>query len=169
MMDIDPIRGDVMEPNIGMDKKNREAVGALLNVLLGDIYVVYIKARNYHWNVVGPMFSDLHMFFEVLYKELEEIADEVAERARMLGARAIGTMSEFTKQSRLKEEEKVVAVDMQMIRNLLDDYEAIICYTRADIEKCANDYKDQITRHFLEDVLEKLEKKAWMLRSYLQK
>jgi len=158
-----------MEPNIGMDKKNREAVGALLNILLGNIYVVYIKARNYHWNVVGPMFSDLHMFFELFYKELEEIADEVAERARILGVRAIGTMSEFTKQSRLKEEEKVVPSDMQMIRNLLDDYETIIRHTRADIEKCSDDYNDPITRHFLEDVLEKLEKKAWMLRSYLQK
>jgi starvation-inducible DNA-binding protein len=76
-------------------------------------------------------------------------------------------MSEFLKNTRLQEEEGVVPADMQMIKNLLADHEAVIRYVRADIETCAK-LKDLVTRHFLEDVLEKQEKMAWMLRSYLQ-
>lgn len=161
-------RGEIMEPNIGMDKKNREAVGVLLNKLLSDEYLLYTKTYNYHWNVVGPMFSDLHAFFQGQYEKLQAIVDETAERARMMGVRALGTMSEFLRNTRLKEEEGVVPADMQMIKNLLADHESVIRYVRADIETCANKLKDPVTRHFLEDVLEKQEKMAWMLRSYLQ-
>lgn len=160
--------GEKMEPNIGVDKENREAVGALLNKLLADEYLLYTKTYNYHWNVVGPMFSDLHTFFEQQYEKLQEIIDETAERARMVGVRALGTMNEFLKNTRLKEEDEVVPADMQMIKNLLHDHETIIRYIREDITKCAKEYNDPVTRHFLEDVLEDQEKMAWMLRAYLQ-
>jgi len=161
-------QGETMEPSIGMDKKNREAVGKMLNKLLADEYLLYTKTYNYHWNVVGPMFSDLHTFFEQQYTKLEEIVDEVAERARMMGVRALGTMSEFLKNTQLKEEEGAVPSDMQMIKKLLDDHETIIRSVRKNIAVCADEYNDPVTRHFLEDVLEKQEKMAWMLRSYLQ-
>lgn len=160
--------GKIMEPNIGIDKKNREAISALLNRLLSDEFLLYTKTYNYHWNIVGPMFNDLHIFFQEQYEKLQAIVDETAERARMMGVRALGTMNEFLKNTRLKEEEGVVPADMQMIRNLLADHESVIRYVRADIEICTNKLKDPVTRHFLEDVLKKQEKMAWMLRSYLQ-
>jgi starvation-inducible DNA-binding protein len=164
---IKPV-SETIEPNIGMDKKSREEVGALLNKLLSDEYLLYTKTYNYHWNVVGPMFNDLHSFFKEQYEKLQGIVDETAERARMMGVRAFGTMSEFMKNTRLKEEEGVVPADMQMIKNLLADHEAVIRYVRADIDTCAK-LNDPVTSHFLECVLLKQEKMAWMLRSYLQK
>ena len=47
--------------------------------------------RNYHWNVVGPQFNDLHTFFEAQYNALNTVVDDVAERARALDGNAIGT------------------------------------------------------------------------------
>ena len=71
-----------MKPNIGITDTNRESVVQILNTLLSDEYLLYTKTRNYHWNVVGPQFNDLHKFFEAQYEELNEFVDEVAERAR---------------------------------------------------------------------------------------
>ena len=53
-----------MKPNIGLSDKEREGVAKILSTLLSDEYVIYTKTRNYHWNVVGPHFNDLHKFFE---------------------------------------------------------------------------------------------------------
>jgi len=55
---------------------------------------------NYHWNVVGPQFHDLHKFLDAQYEELADIVDDVAERARSLGGPALGTLGEFLKQTR---------------------------------------------------------------------
>lgn len=159
--------GDTMELNSGLNKKAREESGKLLNTLLADEYLLYTKTYNYHWNVVGLMFNDLHGFFRNQYEALEKVVDDVAERARSVGVPALGTMSEFLKATRLKEEEGVVPPAKQMIKNLLNDHESVVRFIRADLEKTAEN-DDMGTNNFLNDLLEKHEKMAWMLRSYLQ-
>ena len=72
--------------DIGIDEKNRKAVVDLLQVVLANLNVIYVRTRNYHWNITGPRFHTLHLFLEEQYKELGEAADEVAERIRTLGA-----------------------------------------------------------------------------------
>lgn len=159
---------EVVEPNIGITAKNREAVGIILNILLSDESILYIKTLNYHWNVLGMNFNDLHLFFGKQYNALAEIIDEVAERARMLGIRAFGSMTEFLKNTRLREEINNIPTAKEMIRNLLDDHETIIRSLRISLEKCSSEYQDMGTSNFLTDLLERHEKMAWMLRSYLQ-
>ena len=62
--------------------------------------MLYTKTRNYHWNVVGMHFRDLHKLLEEQYEELEEAIDLVAERSRKLGAPALGTLKEFLDHAR---------------------------------------------------------------------
>ncbi len=57
----------------------RPSIG-LLQTVTANLSVIYVKTRNYHWNITGPRFHTLHLFFEAQYKELGEAADEVAER-----------------------------------------------------------------------------------------
>src|SRR6202008_842373 len=92
-----------MSPNIGISESERRKIVTILNTLLSDEYVLYTKTRNFHWNVTGLQFNDLHKFFEAQYEELDDIVDEVAERARALGVRAFGTLEEFREHTRLKE------------------------------------------------------------------
>src|SRR5947199_4528758 len=92
-----------MTLNIGISRDNQQAVASILNALLADEYMLYTKTRNYHWNVVGPQFNDLHKFFEGQYGELNEVIDDVAERARTLGGAAMATLTEFRDSARLKE------------------------------------------------------------------
>jgi starvation-inducible DNA-binding protein len=68
--------GMPVQTNIGLSKEEREGVVLILTALLADEYLLYTKTRNYHWNVVGPQFNDLHKFFEAQYEELEDIVDK---------------------------------------------------------------------------------------------
>jgi starvation-inducible DNA-binding protein len=157
-----------MGPNIGLSEEQRAGVVAMLNTLLADEYLLYTKTRNYHWNVVGPQFNDLHTFFEAQYNALNQIVDDVAERARALGGNAFGTMAEFLKYTRLTEQPGHYPHARDMIASLLADHEALICHLRVDLETCVDKYHDAGTNDFLTGLMEQHEKMAWMLRAFLE-
>jgi starvation-inducible DNA-binding protein len=157
-----------MSPNIGMSDSNRANVVKILNTLLADEYVLYTKTRNYHWNVVGPQFNDLHKFFEAQYEALNEVVDDVAERARALGGHAFGTLDEFSKHARLKEHPGQYPDAAGMLKDLLDDHEAVIRQLRVDLETAEEMYHDAGTTDFLTGLMEQHEKMAWMLRAFLE-
>ena len=157
-----------MRTDIGISDKNREAVAALLNNLLADEYLLYTKTRNYHWNVTGPHFHDLHKFFEAQYEELDGFVDDTAERVRALGARSARTMKEFLKTSRLKEEPGEMPAAKGMILSLLEDHEELINILREDLVSCSEKYKDMGTSDYLTGLMEKHEKMAWMLRAMME-
>jgi starvation-inducible DNA-binding protein len=155
-------------PNIGIPDGNRQSVIGLLNTLLADEYLLYTKTRNYHWNVTGLQFNDLHKFFETQYEALDDIVDEVAERARSLGGRAAGTLEEFRKTARLGEDPGKVPAARDMLAALLADHEALARTLRADVDTVTDKYRDTGTADFLTGLLEQHEKMAWMLRSFLE-
>ena len=157
----------IMKTNIGLSDEQRENVVKILNTLLSDEYVLYTKTRNYHWNVLGPQFNDLHKFFEEQYTELTEVVDDVAERARSLGGWALGTLKEFSQHARLNEHPDQYPHAREMIANLLADHETIVRQLRVDLQT-AEKYHDMGTNDFLTGLMEKHEKMAWMLRAFLQ-
>jgi starvation-inducible DNA-binding protein len=157
-----------MKSNIGIGEEQRNGVVQILNGLLADEYVLYTKTRNYHWNVVGPQFNDLHKFFEAQYEELDGIVDEVAERARSLSGRAAGSLGEFARNARLKEPAGAEPDARGMIANLLADHEAVVRALRVDLETCAQRFGDAGTSDFLTGLMEQHEKMAWMLRAFLE-
>lgn len=155
-----------IKPNIALSDSDREGAVRILSTLLADEYVLYTKTRNYHWNVVGPQFNDLHKFFQSQYEELDDVIDDVAERIRSIGGLSIATLTEFMKQTRLKEHPGEYPAVKNMISNLLADHEAIIRTLRVDLEACADKYHDIGTNDFLTGLMEKHEKMAWMLRAF---
>jgi starvation-inducible DNA-binding protein len=157
-----------MKPNLDIPDKSRAALVNILNDLLSDEYLLYTKTRNYHWNVVGPQFNDLHKFFEAQYEALDEFIDEVAERARTLGGRALGTLAEFGKHARLKERPGDVPDARGMLADLLADHETLVRQLRDDLETAMEKHKDAGTSDFLTGLMEKHEKMAWMLRAFLE-
>lgn len=157
-----------MKLDIRLSDRQREAVVQILNAVLSDEYVLLTKTKNYHWNVVGPGFSELHKFFEGQYDELNDIVDETAERARSLGGRAVGTLVEILKHTGLKEHPGDNPEARVMIANLLADHEAMIRRLRVDLQSCAEKHHDMGTSDFLTGLMEKHEKMAWMLRAFLE-
>lgn len=154
--------------NIGIADQNRQAVIGLLTKLLADEYVLYTKTRNYHWNVVGSHFNDYHKLFESQYDSIDEDIDEIAERIRSLGGKTPATLSEFVKNSGLKEHPGEFPSSDKMVSDLVADHERVIQTLREDITASENN-NDAGTADFLTGLMESHEKTAWMLRSVLEK
>ncbi len=157
-----------MQLHTGLSDAQRGGVISALTALLADEYLLYTKTRNYHWNVVGPQFNDLHKFFESQYNELNIIVDDVAERIRAVGGSAIGTLAEFLEHTRLSEQAGQYPSAPDMIAALLADHEALVRQLRVDLETCVDTYKDAGTSDFLTALMEQHEKMGWMLRAFLQ-
>ena len=157
-----------MKVDIGISGENRQGSVGILNVILSDEFMLYTKTRNYHWNIVVSQFSELHKFLEGQYEQLEVIMDDVAERARIVGGHALGTLGEFLRFTRLKEHPGQYPVAREMISNLLHDHETIIRSLRNDQKTCSDKYSDVGTSDFLTGLLQQHEKMAWMLRSSLE-
>ncbi len=142
-------------------------MAATLNGILADEYVLYTKTRNFHWNVTGPLFNDLHKFFESQYDQLDELIDDVAERVRALGETPVASLAQFLEHTRLKESVGPKP-SQEMIAELLADHESIIRQMRGDVEKAGSDFHDAGNQDALTGWMEQHEKMAWMLRSMLE-
>jgi starvation-inducible DNA-binding protein len=156
-----------MKPNIGLTDKQRSAVVDILNAVLADEFVLYVKTRNFHWNVVGTDFGELHKFFEQQYEALDEVVDEVAERARALGGEAAGSLKAFLAATRLREHQGRRPDAAAMLKQLLVDHEAVISQLRKDVAACS-ELGDEGTTDYLTGLMEQHEKMTWMIRSYLE-
>jgi starvation-inducible DNA-binding protein len=140
----------------------------LLSRLLADEHVLYIRLRNYHWNVVGMAFGPLHALFQEQYEALADDIDDIAERIRMLGPAVPGTLTEMLQLASLAERPGELPDDKGMIRQLVSDHEATIRHLRRDLRACDEQYDDMGTSDYLTGLMEKHEKWAWLLRAYIE-
>lgn len=155
-----------MKANIGITEKNSQAVAAILNQLLADEQVLYSKLRNYHWNVEGSNFMEMHKFYEDQYSELAQSIDEIAERVRKIGHYAEGRLKDFIRLTNLEEDEYTNDQKKQL-KNLLGDHETIIRALRSHIPKVEEEHKDIGTADFLTGLMKDHEKWGWMIRAYV--
>ena len=155
-----------MDLDIGISKKDRQALATGLSHVLADSYTLYLKTHNFHWNVTGPMFQTLHVMFEEHYTELALAVDTIAERIRALGHPAPGTYKAFAKLASIEMEEGVPKAQ-EMIRSLVKGHEAV-AKTARSVFPAAEEANDQPTADLLTQRLQVHEKTAWMLRSLLE-
>lgn len=157
-----------MDTNIGITNAGTHAIAQDLSKLLADEFLLYTKTRNAHWNVEGPDFHSMHLFFESQYNELDEIMDSVAERIRTIGHYAPATLKSFLELTHISEYTEIKNNSQGYISELLSDHESIIQFIRGKIDSFANEYKDYGTSDFITGLMETHEKMAWMLRAHLK-
>ncbi len=154
----------IYQPNIGLASDVRQPLVKILNTSLANEAVLSQKTRSIHWNRTGTEFLEIHILLESQYKQLSEIVDKIAERARMLGGIALGSFQEFLEHTQIKNRPD----NIPDVLHLLADHETIIRSLREDIRKCSEEYEDEGTVELLVGVMSLHEKMAWMLRSYIE-
>lgn len=152
-----------MNIDIGINEANRVNIAEGLKRLLADSYTLYLQTHNFHWNVTGIQFRELHLMFEEHYTELAVAVDDLAERIRTLGVAAPGTYKEFSRLSSINEVEGVPTA-IEMVEILTKSHEQVI-KTAREVLKLAQDADDESTASLVSDRMRLHEKTAWMLRA----
>ncbi|TQI70396.1 starvation-inducible DNA-binding protein [Gramella sp. Hel_I_59] len=152
---------------LGLDKEKTAKTVSELNILLADYHIYYQKLRNFHWNVIGKNFFDLHEKFEELYDEAKLKVDEIAERILTLRYQPTSNMSEYLKDSNLKESPSDIS-DSKMIEILLEDHGLLLKQMRKVVE-IADKSGDEGTIDLIGAYIRELEKTSWMLDAWKMK
>lgn len=136
-----------------------------MKIYLGSTFAAYLKAHNFHWNVEGIHFHDLHAFFSEIYNELFDSLDDTAEQIRQLGAYAPGALSRF-KELSVIEDELNIPDNKVMLSSLLADNAKLM-----ELASEACDMADQLDNNGLENYLADRvmahSKLNWKLKSML--
>jgi starvation-inducible DNA-binding protein len=151
-------------PVMDMDPGSSTEVVESLNHILANEFTLFTKTLNYHWNVTGPRFHSLHVFFEEQYRALLEMMDSVAERIRALGESPVSTLREMRSDNTIIETPgKFMSAD-KMINDLLAGHMEIQRQLKNTL-----DLKDLDpgTDDLLSGLIRDHEKASWMLKSHL--
>lgn len=155
-----------MNNQIGLSANYAATVNELLNSYLSNIQVSYMNVRGYHWNIVGKQFFQLHAKFEEYYNQLNEMADEVAERILMMGGQPVHAYSKYLKIASIPEKENVSDTE-STIKELLSEIGILLDQERA-ILKLAAENGDDGTVDLMTGYISGQEKLTWMLNAVLK-
>jgi starvation-inducible DNA-binding protein len=149
---------------LNIDKEKILPVVTELNILLADYHVYYQKLRNFHWNVLGKNFFDLHNKFEEMYDETKIKIDEVAERIVTLKYHPISKLSDYIEISRIKESSPLLT-DIEMVATIIRDHKILI-EQLSKVSNRAEKAKDDGTTDLIGAYIGALEKSTWMLNAW---
>jgi starvation-inducible DNA-binding protein len=152
---------------LGWSTEEIDNITKVLNELLANYTVHYQKLRNYHWNVKGSDFFDLHERFEQQYNEARENIDEIAERIRVFGQTPFSTMREYLDTAEIKETGADLPSDI-MVREILSDFRILLQYMFSVVE-VAIEQEDSGTEEMVKKFIHDIEKHHWMLSAFLAK
>jgi starvation-inducible DNA-binding protein len=135
-----------------------------LNTLLADYHVYYQKLRNFHWNILGQNFFDLHEKFEELYVDARSKIDDIAERILTLRYHPMSNYSEYLEASSI-EESTISLKDTEMVSEILKAHGKLLKQMSLVIQK-AESVHDDGTIDLIGTYIRELEKTSWMLDAW---
>lgn len=150
-----------------VEEKGLTTATSVVNHLVANQGVLFIKLHQYHWYVQGPHFFTLHEKFEELYDETNKNFDVFAERLISLGKKPFSTLGEYLEHASISEkvyDEKIAAEDM--VRHLVADYETIKAMALTGVD-LAGEENDPVTEDMLIAYVEEIDLTIWMLQAYI--
>ena len=148
------------------EKKKADKVVENLRKLQADSIVLYMKVHNFHWNVRGSDFPQVHKALEEIYEKFADMFDDLAERIIQLDGTPVVTLAEAVKISKVKEETKTNFTSKEILKEVLKIYN----HLHEDFEslaKLADKDDDRVTASYCDDKLAELEKAIWMVYAQL--
>lgn len=149
---------------LGIERNKFSDLSRQLNVLLANYHVYYQNLRNFHWNVEGHNFFDLHEHFEGLYDDARTKIDEIAERILTIRYRPDSRLADYLRKAQINEAGRIEE-DAEMVDIILDNHRVLIMNIRKAIS-LAGEINDEGTIDMLGGFLADLEKCSWMLDAW---
>ena len=137
-------------------------LSAALNVLLADVFALYLKTKNFHWHLSGPHFRDYHVLLDEHADQLLAMTDPMAERVRKLGERTITSIGHIARLQRLADNDAAYVEPSDMLAELCEDNRALTRSLREAHNVC-EEHGDVATTSLVEVWIDEAERRTWFL------
>jgi starvation-inducible DNA-binding protein len=139
----------------------RDIAGAL-NILLADIFGLYVKTKNFHWHISGPHFRDYHLLLDEQADQIFAATDIIAERVRKIGGTTVRSIGHIGRLQRIKDNDADFVTPLDMLAELRDDNKDLTARLRETHDLC-DERRDVATASLLENFIDEAERRTWFL------
>lgn len=146
----------------GYTAEQVKALSAVLNVLLADVFALYMKTKNFHWHMSGPHFRDYHLLLDDQATQIYGIADDIAERVRKIGGTTLRSISSIASIQTIQDNNDEYVSPTDMLAELFRDNRVLVYDIRMS-HNMAESMGDIATTALLEVWLDEAERRAWFL------
>jgi starvation-inducible DNA-binding protein len=142
--------------------KTKKDITGALNALLADVFVLYVKTKNFHWHVSGPHFRDYHLLLDEQAAQIFAMTDDIAERVRKIGGATIRSIGQISRLQRISDNDEDFVDPLDMLAELREDNRALLASMREAHDLCSEE-GDVATTSLLETWIDETERRIWFL------
>jgi starvation-inducible DNA-binding protein len=150
------------EPVSDLGKDAVTEIAIALRRILADVFSLYMKTKNFHWHMTGRHFRDYHLLLDEQAEQIFGMTDDLAERARKLGARTVHSIGEISRLQRLQDNDSENVAPNEMLSELRADNVRLTGFLRAAHEICGR-HNDVATTSLIETWIDQTERRCWFL------
>src|SRR5262249_44135412 len=151
-----------METPTDLGNQATKDISAALNLLLADVFALYLKTKNFHWHVSGPHFRDYHLLLDEQADQIYAITDPIAERVRKLGGTTLRSVGHISRLQRLADNDADYVDPLDMLSELREDNKALVASMR-QVHGLCDERNDVATASLIEVWIDEAEKRVWFL------
>ncbi len=137
-------------------------IAGALNVLLADMFALYVKTKNFHWHMSGPHFRDYHLLLDEHSDQIFATTDDIAERVRKIGGTTLRSIGQIKKLQRVLDNDAEFVTAEDMLAELRDDNKQLAAHLRETHEIC-DEGGDVATTSLIENWIDEAERRTWFL------
>ncbi len=143
-------------------KREGAEIAKSLRQLLADVFALYLKTKNFHWNMSGSHFRDYHLLLDEHGDRLFAMTDPIAERGRKIGCATLRSIGDIARHQRLTDNEESFVGPKQRLTDLCSDNRRLTIFLQTTHAHCDR-YGDVATASLLGTWIDETERRAWFL------
>jgi starvation-inducible DNA-binding protein len=150
-----------------LDAEGVRSIADSLRGLLADVFALYVKTKNFHWHMEGPHFRDYHLLLDEQSEQIFAMTDDIAERARKIGAKTLHSIGDIARHQSLKDNDQEKIASKEMLLELCKDNLTFTRSLRSTHELC-DKFGDVATASLIENWIDETERRTWFLAEAAQ-
>lgn len=151
-----------VELTADLSREGVAEISTALRQLLADVFVLYVKAKNFHWHMSGRHFRDYHLLLDEHAEQIFDMTDDIAERARKIGGTTLRSIGDISRHQRLKDSDEESLTPKEMLGELRADNRELTRFLRGTHEVCEK-HNDVATASLIENWIDETERRTWFL------
>ena len=160
--DAKALRAAPLKTPTDFSPKAVQDISAALNILLADVFALYVKTKNFHWHVSGPHFRDFHLMFDEQGEQIFAMTDDIAERVRKVGGTTLRSIGQIGRLQRVLDNDADYVTPLDMLAELHDDNKMLVARLRETHDVC-DEHNDVAGASLIENWIDEAERRAWFL------